>query len=167
MTTVKLSDTGEVVKLLTLGMSPPVDNTKPTTNNTRDVAAAAAGPEKETSNMSVLFFTKLLNCVTAPNVPIWLFGMKRLVPNLICNRSDCQGCGTLSQPFFNCTSQANWPMMALPCKQSSQRHATTTTAMLQSIFAKPLTVLRQHELDLAGGLIASVQKGHVTKTCTP
>lgn len=104
MTTVKLSDTGEVVKLLTLGMSPPVDNTKPTTNNTRDVAAAAAGPEKETSNMSVLFFTKLLNCVTAPNVPIWLFGMKRLVPNLICNRSDCQGCGTLSQPFFNCTS---------------------------------------------------------------
>ena len=42
-----------------------------------------------------------------------------------------------------------------------------TTAMLQSNFAKPLTVLRQHELDLAGDLIAPMQKGHVTKTCTP
>ena len=124
MMTVKLSDTGGVGKLLTLGMSPPVDNTKPTTNNTRDVAAAAAGPEKETSNMSVLFFTKLLNCVTAPNVPIWLFGMKRLVPNLICNRSDCQGCGTLSQPFFNCTSSGRLADddTAMQAKQATPRY---------------------------------------------
>jgi len=67
-----------------LGMSPPVDQARPTTNSTKEVAAAAAGPAKETSNMSVLFLTRLLNCVTAPKVPIWLFGMNKLGPSLIC-----------------------------------------------------------------------------------
>ena len=57
-------------RALAFGMSPPADKTKPATNRAKAVTAAAAGPEKETSNMSVLFLTRLLNCVTAPKVPI-------------------------------------------------------------------------------------------------
>lgn len=46
---------------LTLGMSAPDDQTSPSTKRSKEVEAAAKGPAKETSNMSVLFLTKLLN----------------------------------------------------------------------------------------------------------
>lgn len=67
-------------------MSAPDDQASPTAKSSREVVAAAKGPAKDTSNMSVLFFTRLLNWVTAPKVPIWLFGMNRLAPSLICKK---------------------------------------------------------------------------------
>ena len=61
------------------------DSTMPMARNTDAVMPPAMGPAAATSNRSVRDRTIDLNAVTEPNVPIWLFGMRKDGPSLTCS----------------------------------------------------------------------------------
>ena len=81
--------------------------------------------------MSVLFLTRLLNWVTAPKVPIWLFGMNRLAPSLICKVPEQ---AVLSQPvcFFTTTAACLTPLPAVQAQGEQELFQSSHTAVSAS-----------------------------------
>ena len=76
-----MTDTSQETRLDGLTCEAPRDRVNPARKRAADAKQPKAGPAAATSRCALRVLMRLLNCVTAPNRPIWPLGTNSGTPS--------------------------------------------------------------------------------------